>query len=390
MLKKATPDKPAPPYKDFPLTLRADGRYCKKIRGVMRYFGRYPDWESAVKKYDDEKHALHSGRKPRQPTEGATLADLLNRFLYSKKLAVESGDITQRTYNEYEKTCDKISAAIDKATPLADLEAEDLAQLRAKLAKGKNGKRGPGTLKGDLTRARMVFFYANETGLVDRPLRYRKPLKTPDAKTFRKLASERGPRMFEAREINAMIDAAPAQLKAMILLGINCGFGNTDCATLTNSVLDLKKGWHNHARPKTGNVRSCPLWPETVAALKEAIADRPEHRNKADSDVVFITRFGSRWANAETDRDNPISYEFRKLLVELGIYQKGNGFYSLRRTFETIGATCGEQVAVDYAMGHIPEASDMSAVYRQRQYGKPLVRVTEHVRGWLLGEVELD
>ena len=71
MLKKATPDKPAPPYKDFPLTIRADGRLCKKIRGKIHYFGRWPEWEKAVNKYDDEKNALHTGRKPRQRARAA-------------------------------------------------------------------------------------------------------------------------------------------------------------------------------------------------------------------------------------------------------------------------------------------------------------------------------
>jgi len=390
MLKKATRQKPDKPRPDFPLTAHANGRWCKKVRGKVHYFGTWEDPDKAMDEWLDQKDALLAGRKPRKDTGEVTLKDLLNRFLYSKKLTVESGDITERTYNEYEATCDKISAALDTSLALVDITAEDFATLRAALAKGKKKTRGPGTLKGDLTRARMVFFYANETGLVDKPLRYRKPLKTPDAKTFRKLAAGRGPRMFEAEDIRTLIDGAPVQLKAMIYLAINCGFGNTDCATLSKSALDLKKGCHYHARPKTGNVRHCPLWPETVAAIQEAIEARPEPSDKADADLVFVTRFGGRWSNSETDRDNPISFEFRKLLQAKKLYSKGNGFYSLRRTFETIGATCGEQVAVDYAMGHIPEASDMSAVYRQKQFNKPLLKVSNHVRGWLLGEIDLN
>lgn len=38
----------------------------------------------------------------------------------------------------------------------------------------------------------------------------------------------------------------------MILLAVNCGFGNEDCGTLPLSALDLKGGWVAHARPKTG------------------------------------------------------------------------------------------------------------------------------------------
>ncbi len=51
--------------------------------------------------------------------------------------------------------------------------------------------------------------------------------------------------MFEAAEIRAMLAVASVPLKAMILLGINCGFGNTDVANLCVKHLDLKGGWCN-------------------------------------------------------------------------------------------------------------------------------------------------
>jgi hypothetical protein len=42
------------------------------------------------------------------------------------------------------------------------------------------------------------------------------------------------------------------QLRAMILLGINCGLGNSDCAGLSHSHLDLERGWLDYPRVKTG------------------------------------------------------------------------------------------------------------------------------------------
>ena len=38
--------------------------------------------------------------------------------------------------------------------------------------------------------------------------------------------------MLEAAELRRVIEAAPTPLQAMILLGVNCGFGNTDVASL--------------------------------------------------------------------------------------------------------------------------------------------------------------
>ena len=85
----------------------------------------------------------------------------------------------------------------------------------------------------------------------------------------------------------------------MILLGVNCGFGNADCSSLPLSAVDLEGDWMRFPRPKTGIDRRCPLWPETVVALKTAIAERPMSKGKADADLVFITKYGRRWVRTK-------------------------------------------------------------------------------------------
>jgi hypothetical protein len=49
----------------------------------------------------------------------------------------------------------------------------------------------------------------------------------------------------------------------MILLGINGGMGNSDCANLPLRAVDLDAGMIDFPRPKTGIARRCPLWPDT-------------------------------------------------------------------------------------------------------------------------------
>src|SRR5690606_7774981 len=75
--------------------------------------------------------------------------------------------------------------------------------------------------------------------------------------------------------INVRLQPHPA-LRAMILLAINGGMGNFDCASLPMSAVNLETGWVNYPRPKTGVGRRFPLWPETAAAIQEAIDKRPE------------------------------------------------------------------------------------------------------------------
>jgi len=168
----------------------------------------------------------------------------------------------------------------------------------------------------------------------------------------------------------------------MILLGINCGFGNSDVANLPKKALDLKAGWIDYPRPKTGIPRRCPLWPETVNALREVIGTRPKPKDGADGGLVFITKYGNCWARDTAD--NPISKEMAKLLETLGVRRKGVGFYALRRTFETVGGDCHDQVAVDHIMGHARD--DMASVCRERISDERLRDVTDHVRAWLFAD----
>ena len=105
----------------------------------------------------------------------------------------------------------------------------------------------------------MLFRYGIENGYTP-GLLYKSALKTPKRAAIRREAAEAGPRMFEAVEIRKLGDAASPQLRAMILLGVNCGFGNMDCARLTLDKIDLDKGWHSYGRSKTGiERRASPL-----------------------------------------------------------------------------------------------------------------------------------
>jgi integrase len=175
-----------------------------------------------------------------------------------------------------------------------------------------------------------------------------------------------------------MIDAATPSLRAMVLLGINAGMGNADCATLPLSALDLDKGWLDYPRPKTGVARRCWLWPETVETLRAVLAKRHQPKDATNADLVFVTKYGESWGKITSG--GPITKETRKLLRELGINGHRN-FYTLRHTFRTVADESKDQPAVDFIMGH--EVPHISAVYRETISDVRLRAVTDHVRKWL-------
>ena len=185
--------------------------------------------------------------------------------------------------------------------------------------------------------------------------------------------------MFEAADLRKMIDAAGVQLRAMLLLGINAGFGNSDVGVLPLDALDLDGGWVTFPRPKTGVTRRAALWPETVKAIKAALAKRPTPRADAAAGLVFVTKYGIGWA--KSDCDNPISKETAKLLKKLDLQRPGLNFYALRHGLETIGGEAGDQVAVDHIMGHARD--DMASAYRERVTDDRLKRIADYVHHWL-------
>ena len=233
---------------------------------------------------------------------------------------------------------------------------------------------------GVVIKIRSIFKYAYEAGLIDKPMRFGPNFKRPGKAALRRERNDKPPRLFTAAELRQVVDAADGQLKAMVLLGINAGLGNADCGQLKIRNVDMATGWLNYPRPKTGINRRCLLWPETIAALKQAIDARPEPKDDANRELVFITKYGGSWFQ-DTTGASSLGHEFTKLLLELKLRREGLSFYTLRHTFATEAGASRDQLAINTIMGHADQT--MAEQYRERIDDDRLEAVADCVRRWL-------
>jgi integrase len=382
--------KPKKPKKDFPLYAHAAGRWAKKVLGRTFYFTKWkddPKGKAALEEWLEQKDDLLAGREPSANNGRLTLYQLCNdRFLPHKEGQRDVGDITPLTFNTYVATSKILCACLGKSRPVESLVPDDFRKLKTKLAK----TRKEVALRNVMQRVRSIFKFAYDEGLIDRPARFGQGFAKPKQRTVRTVANEHrmkyGDRMFEAHEIRQILDALKdnPQLKAMVLLGANCGFGQSDISALPKRALDLDTGWVDFPRPKTAVGRRIPLWPETIDAIREYLPSRPKAKTEADAGLLFLTTRKVRWIKVDPKTGNhgdAIGQEFGKLLRRLDLKRPGLGFYALRHGFETIAGETLDQVSVDSIMGHV--AHGMAEAYRERIGDNRLRDVVEHVRRWL-------
>lgn len=367
------------PPDGFPLWKHPSGRWCKKVRGKAHYFGRIdkdPDGTAALEKWLEVKDDLLAGRSPRSKSKaGPAVADACSGFLEFKEGLRDSGELAPRSFDRYYKSCQLIVDTLGKERPIDDLLPADFQRLREVMT----SRWGPVAVANEIQMVRSVFKHAFESGLIDKPVRFGPGFKKPAAKVLRKNRMKNGPRMFERKDLLRALHHAGPSMKAMLLLAINGGLGNTELAFLPISAVDLDAGWLDYPREKTAVPRRVPLWSETVKRIRLALAARPDPKSPADNALLFIGARGQSYAGNR--RGYRVHQEAKRVFEKAGV--TGRTFYDLRRTFQTVAEGSHDLTAVQAIMGHAAASGDMSAVYRQRIDDDRLRAVVDHVHHWL-------
>ena len=271
-----------------------------------------------------------------------------------------------------------------KTRVVIDLRPNDFGRMRDTVAK----RYGTHALAKFVQLVRSYFHFAFESELIDRPIRYGAEFDKPSARSLRMARLKSGVKLIEATDVWKLHNSADPQLRAIVLLGLNCGYGPADCAALNREHLKSRLGWACFPRPKTGIDRRCPLWPETLEALEAVEKVRWVPHDEVDTDAVFLTRQGRRLSRfidhgqeQRGTRKDSLSPAFNKLLKSTGVSING-GLYVRRHTFRTVADETLDKVAIDHIMGHADWS--IAETYREKIADERLERVVNHVRDWLL------
>lgn len=159
---------------------------------------------------------------------------------------------------------------------------------------------------------------------------------------------------FSVKQIRKLLKDSEPKMKAMVFLGLNCGFGNTDCSQLLWKNIGFKKSRVHYPRGKIGINRDLILWPETVKVLKSLPRTNERVFNTpTDKPLVRMIKTIDKAGNIKYTNNDSVGKEFSKLIKKLDLkVEKGVGFYTLRRTAATLTAKSGDPFAVQRFFGH--------------------------------------
>jgi integrase len=232
----------------FPLTLHLTGQYCKKIKGKIYYFGS--DKKDALQKYLDQATYLHGCQNNVQKPIGdnMTLKQLCDMYLKYQYSKLQANDLTARHHNEQIGSLNKFMAFLCPSRKIKSISTLDLQNYKRKLQKSYGSVC---RLNLHISIMKAMFHWARKNDILEN-------IPNIDAISRGKIIHhERS--TFNSEQITKLLSVADIKMRAMIWLGLNCGFGCTDCSELKWTDLDIINARVKLPRKKTGIFRDLPL-----------------------------------------------------------------------------------------------------------------------------------
>ncbi|MHC4533802.1 MAG: tyrosine-type recombinase/integrase [Planctomycetota bacterium] len=279
------------------------------------------DKDEALKKYYKLELNLESALQESSPPIVITIKELANRFISVQQANWRNPKATLNSYKDWLGRFLKDHPRLKAA----NFTVEKFAAWKISL---KNRNYAPESINHFLSVVRAMFIFAEDTNLIEK------------APKLRRIKNERIPKtgskekpLYTLEDLQKLLKNAKLNLKTMIMLALNCGFGPKDLHDLTWD--DIQENRVTLARSKTGVCQTYILWPETLELLRQVRfegAKRIIRRGKkesqnCDANRVFLTRYYRPW------RKDAVAGEFRKLCKKARV--PCYGFYRLRHCAST-------------------------------------------------------
>ncbi len=342
--------------------------------GKRLYLGS--DKEQALRRYHEVGLSGTVGSiEQASPPVDLSAKELANRFLAAQRANWRNPQGTLKSYRDWVGRFLKDHRQLR----VAEFTIERFASWKLSL---KERGYSPESINHYLSAVRAMFRFAEDTGLMDKAPKLKRVRNEPK----QRIGSAEKP-IYSADDVRQLVSVANVQLKAMVMLALNCGFGPKDLHDLTWQ--DIKDGRITLPRSKTGVCQTYLIWPETQDLLdqvKERQVLRATRRSKRigihpNETHVFLTKFLHPW-----NKDS-IAEEFRKLCKKAGL--PCYGFYRLRHCASTAMSLVANphihrrfmrhsQLQQQVAYTHTPDAEVDTAVMKAREKLLGLGRATSN------------
>lgn len=355
--------KPKWPYRhETVLTPASNGQWKKKHKGKAYYFGPWNAPKAALERWRAEWPLIVRGETQKlTQTDRGDLKAALESYLNARRQDHERGELAWDSYREYKDICAGLLRVIGRTRDVAGIGPTDFQRVAIDIERLSPIRRGVW-----VTKTRTVFgWIERHYGLA---IDFGHDFKGPARRVIRKQMNARQDKTLTAEQIHKLMAVANDQAKALILLGINGGYGNSDVAALPAEAVDLDAGIIDYHRHKTQARRVVPLWSETVDAIRKIIVP--------GQPLLFADAKGRPLVRRGT---NDICRIMGELRNASGVKAT---FYGFRYTFATIAAETGDDHARALVMGHVIDGVAENYVLRFPR--ERLVKVVDHVHGWLL------
>ncbi len=173
------------------------------------------------------------------------ISDMYLKYQYTK---LQANNLSARHHNDQIKSLHKLQEFLGKNCRIKGITTLSLQNYKRSLQKH---YKSVFRLKLHLSIMKAMFHWAKKNDILN---------NIPNVDAISRVKEIHQDKFtFESAHIKKILSIADTKMQAMIWLGLNCGFGCTDCAYLKWTDLDLTNGRVVLPRRKTGIYRDLPL-----------------------------------------------------------------------------------------------------------------------------------